>query len=308
MNTENELIELSMKYLKKNYDYTWLKTMLLKARNVIKVPGSTLITGSSHALYGFDERIWSNAVNISMHSQDIYYDYLCAKRVIENSNHKITKCFIVLGYYIAYQDLSRSNIMREKMITKVYYPIFGDAHNWKEPYCIDRWKEIGNYTEQIKSICENMATIALYDSTYFSDIRKRGGLFDFGQRSWADLEKEERDHYGKERAEMHNKVMKHSESLRENTQIMREYIEYLTKENIRPIVVVTPFTKEYNRYVDLEMKNLLINMLSELPQEIDYVDFNNSDLFDDTDFIDTDHLNEKGAKKVSEILVDMFGR
>lgn len=179
INTENELIELSMKYLKKNYDYTWLKTMLLKASKSCQKADSTLITGSSHALYGFDERMWNNAINVSMHSQDIYYDYLCAKNIIANSRHQITKCFIVLGYYIAYQDLSRSNIMREKMITKIYYPIFHDAHNWEQPYSIDRWKEIGNYTEQVKEICENMATIALYDSAYFSDVRKRSTLFDF---------------------------------------------------------------------------------------------------------------------------------
>lgn len=114
VNAENELVKLSLKYLKKNYGYMWLKTMLLKARNVIKVPGATLITGSSHALYGFNERMWRNAVNVSMHWQDIYYDYLCARKVIENSKHQITKCFIVLGYYIAYQDLSLSSIMREK--------------------------------------------------------------------------------------------------------------------------------------------------------------------------------------------------
>lgn len=282
--------------------------MLLKASKCCQKADSTLITGSSHALYGFDERMWDNAVNVSMHSQDIYYDYLCAKNIIANSRHQITKCFIVLGYYIAYQDLSRSNIMREKMITKIYYPIFHDAHNWGQPYSIDRWKEIGNYTEQVKEICENMATIALYDSAYFSDVRKRSTLFDFKKRSWEELDEEERCIFGKERAEMHNKVMKHNESLCENTQIMRKYIEYLYNENIRPIVVVTPFTKEYNNFVNPEMKNSLLNMLNELPQEIDFVDFNESDLFDKTDFMDTDHLNEKGAKKVSEILINMFGK
>ncbi len=308
MNVENELVELSLKYLKKNYDYTWLKTMLLKGHKVVKKTGSTLITGSSHALYGFDERMWCNAVNVSMHSQDIYYDYLCARKVIENSNHQITKCFIVLGYYIAYQDLSLSKVMREKMIGKVYYPIFNDAHNWKEPFSIDRWKEIGNYTDQIKNTCEDMAIIGMYDSTYFNDIRKRGCVFDFGQKRWAELESEERDFYGKERAEMHNKVMKHSKSLGENIRIMREYINYLYKENIRPIVVVTPFTKEYNCYVNLEMKSALINMLNECSKKIDFVDFNESDLFDVTDFMDTDHLSENGATKVSKILIDMFGR
>ncbi len=307
MDSENELVELSIKYLKKNWDYIWLKTMLFKARNVLGNPKSTLITGSSHALYGFDERMWSNAVNVSMHSQDLYYDYLCAKRVIEHTNHQIEKCFIVLGYYIAYQDLSLSSIMREKMIAKVYYPIFRDAHNWKQPYCVDRWNEIGDYPDEIKNLCEKMATMAMYDSPYFSDLRKRGVMFDFGGKKWVELEPEQKVKFGKERAEMHNKVMKHETSLKENFEIMSEYIEYLYKHNIRPVVVVTPFTKEYNQYINFEMKLALKKMINKLPWPVDYVDFNDCDLFDGADFMDTDHLNERGAIKVSEVLIEMFG-
>lgn len=308
MNCEEELLELSLKYLRKNYDYVWFKTMLSKARSVLGNPESTLIVGSSHALYGFEEGMWSNAVNLSMHSQDLYYDYLSSKRVIENTNHQIKKCFIVLGYYIAYQDLSLSSVMREKMIAKVYYPIFRDAHNWKTPYCVDRWNGIGRYSDEISNVCEKMATMTMWDSTYFSDIRKRGVLFDFGGKAWKDLELPQKRIFAEQRAEMHNKVMRHSASMIENTYIMKEYINFLYKHNIQPIVVVTPFTEEYNRFICPEMKRDLLKMLDELPHNVDFVDFNDCDLFDESDFMDTDHLNLKGAKKVSQMLINMFGK
>jgi len=40
-----------------------------------------------------------------------------------------------------------------------------------------------------------------------------------------------------------------------------------------------------------------------------FVDFNQAqDMFDADDFMDTDHLSENGAKKVSGILAEMFGK
>ena len=35
-----------------------------------------------------------------------------------------------MGYYIAYQDLSRSTVSRETVISNIYYPIFRDARHW----------------------------------------------------------------------------------------------------------------------------------------------------------------------------------
>lgn len=103
-------------FLKKNYNYLWLKTMLEKGRQVSDYADATLITGSSHALNGVKETVWKNAVNCSMHSQDIYYDFLCAQTVIEGTA-QFKRCFIVFGYYIAYQDLSRSQGMRDCIVS-----------------------------------------------------------------------------------------------------------------------------------------------------------------------------------------------
>lgn len=74
------LNQLASQYLARNYDYLWLKTMLVKCGSAPS--GSTLITGSSHALNGIWEGAWAHAVNCSMHSQDLYYDYQCAQRAI----------------------------------------------------------------------------------------------------------------------------------------------------------------------------------------------------------------------------------
>ncbi|MBQ4346918.1 MAG: SGNH/GDSL hydrolase family protein [Firmicutes bacterium] len=113
---------------------------------------------------------------------------------------------------------------------------------------------------------------------------------------------------GKFRAESHNKLFEHKQSLEENQEILNEFVHYLHTENVLPIVVITPFTEAYNRYVLPEMKEAVLQMLDNVPEEVHFVDFNDASYFTDADFMDTDHLNENGAKKMSRILAELFGK
>lgn len=177
------LSRLSDQFLICNYDYLYLRTMLEKCASVPE--GSTLIVGSSHALNGIYENAWYHAVNCSMHSQDIYYDYLCARRAILSAGKgHFTRCFIIMGYYIAYQDLSRSTVSRETVITNIYYPIFGDARHWASPTGHDPWERFGDIPEPIKTACEQVAVQKIKEyGTYYTDIRSRGTYFDLEGRS-----------------------------------------------------------------------------------------------------------------------------
>ena len=300
---------LAAQFFSRNYDYLWLRTMLEQAGST-KTPSSTLITGSSHALNGIKESCWKNAFNCSMHSQDLYYDFQCARRVLHTApkGHFI-RCFIIMGYYIAYQDLSRSKVSRETMIANVYYPIFQDAHHWNIPSHRSLWDGFGDIPEPIKVLCEQAAVQKLLEyGTYYSEIRPRGTLFDLKGRTWAQVSERERLAMGQIRTADHNKIFQHKESFEENKQILGEFVRFLYDYDVQPIVVITPFSPEYNRFVLPQMKDGVLELLDSVPLDIHYVDFNQAlDLFDPTDFMDTDHLSEKGAEKVSGILVEMFG-
>ena len=52
--TEQVLSQLAGQFFSRNYDYLWLRTVLEQAKST-SVSGSTLITGSSHALNGIKE-------------------------------------------------------------------------------------------------------------------------------------------------------------------------------------------------------------------------------------------------------------
>lgn len=303
------LSQLTTQFFRQNYDYLWLRTMLEQAGRS-KTPGSTLITGSSHALNGIAEGCWRQAFNCSMHSQDIYYDFQCARRVLERAEPGVfVRCFLVMGYYIAYQDLSRSKISRETVIANVYEPIFHDAHNWHSPSHRDPWDGLGDIPEPIKTACEEAAVQKLLEyGTYYSEIRPRGTLFDLKGRTWAEVSQAERNAMGQARAADHNKLFQHKESFDENKRILGEFIQYLTAHQVQPIVVIPPFSPEYDRFVLPELRAGVLELLDAVPEDVHYVDFHSAkELFTPADFMDTDHLSAAGAEKVSRILVEMFG-
>lgn len=297
-------------YRDNNYDYVWLKTMLEKAKT-LKQGNGTLITGSSHALNSVYEPAWANAVNCSMHSQDIYYDFQCAKEVLSDPSvkGKFSRCFIVMGYYIAFQDLSLSTVLREYLIKNIYYPIFKDAHNWDTPTEPNRWGKYEKIDERVKAVCEKAARLDILKyGTYYSPFRKRGSFFDIGSRQWCEVSEEERLTMGEQRANMHNNLIKHTHSFEENKQVLKEYIKYLYANDVLPIVVIPPFTPEYNGFVLPEMKEGVLELVDSVPEDVQYLDFNDAPLFEAGDFMDTDHMNEQGSRKVSIILAEMFGR
>lgn len=303
------LPQLASWFLRKNYDYLWLRGVLEKA-STVKTHGSTLITGSSHALNGIQENCWNHAFNCSMHSQDLYYDFQCARWVLEKAERgSFARCFIVMGYYIAFQDLSQSKISRETMIANVYYPIFHDAHNWKTPSHRDLWEGAGNIPGSLKAACEQAAEEKLLEyGTYYSEIHPRGTFFDLKGKAWEEVPQEERMAMGRIRAMDHNKIFQHRESFEENKKILRKFVRFLYEYGVQPIVVITPFSPEYNHFVLAEMREGITELLDSVPEDVHYVDFNQAgDLFEPTDFMDTDHLSESGARKVSSILSEMFG-
>lgn len=304
--------------LSRNYNYLWLRTMLEQAATA-RTAGSTLITGSSHALSAIREGYWNNAFNCSMHSQDIYYDFQCARRVLSAAERgRFSRCFIIMGYYIAYQDLSLSKASRETMIANIYYPIFGDAHHWESPPRRDLWDgveislppERAITPEFIKLVCERAAVRKLLEyGTYYSALQPRRSYFDLNGRTWAQVSPEERLAMGKIRTDDHNKIFRHKASFEENKRILQEFVRFLYDHEVQPIVVITPFTPEYNQFVRPELRTGVEELLGSVPEDIYYIDFNQLEgVFDPTDFMDTDHLSAAGAEKVSAILAEEFGK
>ena len=313
--SRNLLDALTTQFFLENYNYTYLDAMLRKGKQLRRT-GATLITGSSYALSGIKETAWNNAISCSMSSQDLYYDFKCAYEVISSIPlHSVSKCFIVKGYYAGYQDLSMSKAERERVISNVYLPLFRDAHNWINPKEVDLFQTISARTEGIlsddlKKLIQHMAADRILSyGAYYNPTRARGGtIFNLNGREWYELPADEMDYLGKYRADCHNKSMEHTESIKENKEIFKDYVHFLHLNNILPIFVIAPFSPYYTKYLFSEMRESIMELLDAASGEVHYIDFNQCDLFDAMDFVDTDHLSEIGAQKMSCLLADAFGK
>ena len=298
-------LNYTYKYLKENQDYLWLQSRILHGKNNSKEK-SVLITGSSHALNGIDIHCFNHAINCSMHTQDIYYDFLCAKKIFENSNPKFKLCFIVLGYYIAFQDLSKELKVGRNKIKKIYYPIFKDSRNWENPEIYDLWTNMPEYNDIDREEVEKMALhMMMHREQYYSDLRVRIPLYDF-KGKWKDLSDAEKYEYGQQRAADHNKIGKHIASYDENVLVLRDYIHFLELKGIKPVFIIPPFTDAYNKFVLKEIKEAVLDMVDCIGQKIDFIDYNETKYFEDDDFVDTDHLNGRGAYKMSMLLANKY--
>lgn len=298
------------KYMDQNYDYIYLKAVFERGI-AAKKNNATLITGSSHSMCGIDINMMRNTMNCSMHSQDLYYDFKCAREILDKNSAPFKRCFIVMGYYVAGQDLSKGVRAGNAIIEKVYYPLFRDVRNCLEFNKYDprdgfELKE--GYAEKI----ENMVLERMHrEKNYFNFYKKRvpylpHRLKGFRYCEWNLHTEEEKEILGSARADEHHRFINYKETFHENKEIFSDYVHYLTINDIEPIVVVMPFVKQYTRLLKNEQKEMFFELLNSAKEDVQLVDFNDATCFEDCDFMDTDHVNENGARKVSMILMNMF--
>lgn len=284
-------------FLNNNYEYCYLESMHYFNKKYQNV--TSIITGLSYGLDGLESRLLKgNVINFSMHSQDLYYDYLHIKKAVENSGETIKNCIITLGYYSLYYDLSLSN--NEWKCYKTYMPLFSDIHHsvFEEAVlpsfsCMDKYRQFYHSFFQEKRSYYGEAILREHTSI---SISKRGG--------WLNLNTDERDREAYELAQKHNRHLKHRDTFMENKIILGNMIQFLTEKNIRPIITVLPFSREYLRYIDGTYKEELLSVLDEVScgVNLDFIDLNDTDFFGEDELLDCDHLNSRGALKATMVM------
>lgn len=305
---ETRLQELALQYLWNNYDYCYLKAMHEKNR---QKGASIIIAGASHAMNGVVEKEMSaETINFSISSQDLYYDFLHIKKAIKEGRQQIKYCVINIGYYMLYQDVSLSRTL-DYMIPTIYSPLFGAVHHYKGNLTYDMWadcrKSAHAYpTEQLQRFCMDFASAYfMKEGSYYGTVktREQNSLLPINGIIWQDLQEFKKEVYAQKRAMDHNRLRKYTQSHKENAQIVEQIVRYLHGKGIMPIFTVFPFTRYYDRYIDRRYKKDIYNLLDNLPLQVEFLDMNDYlSLFEDEDYLDTDHLNLAGASKATKLL------
>lgn len=286
---------------KRNYYY------LLNAISKARLPFiDTVITGSSYGLHGIDENMLTHEVNTSLPSQDLYYSLKTVYKLWKD-NPNIKNVVLCYGYYIFYSDLSMAqNSLEQQRISIVYEPIFNDVHNAvllpPNPSVLPQ-SRIFDVQK-----CADAFIGAESVKPYFGKNNPRSQyavrLWQDSSKDWAQLNEEEKEEAGKNRAIRHNGSIKHVNTLRENIILFREFVTFCMQKQIQMLMVVTPASKYYGMYLDPLYKETYYDVLNEMEGTINLLDLFTDESFYDEDFLDMDHLNAKGAKKMTYMILE----
>ena len=309
----NELTNIAIKYVMHNYDYNYLAAMHEKNRTV---GTKTIIAGSSHAMNGIVESgIEGGVINFSISSQDLYFDFRHIKKAVEEGRQKIEICIINIGYYMMYWDLSYSKVM-SYLVPAVYYPLFKDSHHYQIAEEFDMLKDIEYDREMfadmwIREFVDHWAKgVFMEMSSYYGEgliTREDSNILGVEKVNWNALSDAEKRDVAIERTNDHNSLNTYEHTRRENVILVGEMVEYLIQHDIMPAFVIFPFTKYYNAYIDKEYRMDIEKILQDLPYPVEFLDMNDyQEMFDDSDYLDSDHLNLQGALKATSLLNDFL--
>lgn len=289
-----------------NYNYYYLKVALSNAK---KNNIDTIISGSSYGVFGIDSNISNNVVNLSSISQDLYYSLKGIYKVCEE-NKTIRNIVLCCNYYWFYTDLSKvQSIFELSRISQVFEPIYKDVHNCMfmpahkkvllQSNIFDMSKILEIYSEEK---CEKH---------FFNNVklRKKEAVFLWKdvKKEWYQLSEEEKNECGKIRAESHNALIKWELTYVENAVLMEELIHFCKEKDINLCIVVTPATKSYRENFLELFKDKFYELLNGIEEgEVHLLDLFDDDCYVDEDFIDTDHLSDSGAKKMTMAVLDML--
>ncbi|WIV18892.1 hypothetical protein QPK24_21625 [Paenibacillus polygoni] len=305
----NDLYGLSNNIYNSNYDYNFLVNAITKAKEAAT---ESIIIGSSYPMFGIDDRrISQSTVNLSLPSQDIYYSLLIAKSVIDKNN-SIKEVYLGTGYWSFHFDLSKAKNSAITRIEKVYYPIFRDSNN----YIYEDLKRISDISMFVPPLITKIFDVdelyrifghlifRHYNSSYFHANLSRAERTELIPCALTKLDALKKREIGIARAGQHNKLIKFKQT-RINSQIMlNEFLTYLYKKKIKLIILNFPSTKYYANSLDNQFEKEYYQIIKELKtiHDFEFIDLKENIEFEEEDFVDMDHMNEKGAKKVTELL------
>lgn len=255
----------------------------------------TLILGNSHSLYGVNPYYMSpNTFNNAHVSQSLNFDYhiLMSK---SNNWKKLKRIFLPISYFSFWYDLSNS---LESWRVKSYYPyeIEEISHNLSLE---DKFYFTQKFTISIRQVYN-----FIFKSKGNLQINDLGWGLGFDSKKSKNLQIS-----ALSASKRHSKNNIYSDDNKDlfskNKWYLNQISNWAKKNGVEVIFFIPPAHISYLNSLNPEQLLITRNTINNISDKYDncnYIDLSKSSFFEEKDFFDADHLNEKGAKKLSELL------
>ena len=240
--------------------------------------------GNSHAFYGVNPTyLAANAFNAAHVSQTFNYDLFIWNKY-KDSMPRLKTLIIPISYSSYFTRLDNSV---ERWRIKNYCIYYGLYHS----------VSVLNYSEVLSSrLYANLKRLYSYYWLNKDDVNcSNRGFGNVQIESAGDLVGT-----GAEAAKRH--TVRDFELFPENKRILQQLIEDAIKRKINIILVTLPASKHYTIHLDNKQLDKMVTTSTELSKKsnfVRYVNMISDSTFNDGDFFDGDHLNEKGAEKLT---------
>lgn len=251
-----------------------------------------LVMGSSHANFGIDPQYFGRpGFNMANTSQCLSQDYqLLLKYLPECNNLKLV--LVPISYFTLQTDLALSPEAWRCAYYSIYMGVNADAS-------ASGWE------------LKNHSALALWEGPVgvLKNLKKAKKLRinDFGYQAPEPnkqrVDEVINDSTGQQRVAYHDQIMNPS-VMELNLAALGQMAELLKNKNIRMVLLVTPVYQTYARHVAANNYEAMVKGIAEVSNRYGIKSYNYfyDKRFDIGDFWDNDHLNERGAKKLSLIL------
>jgi hypothetical protein len=268
--------------------YSFKRKSFIKQLDSIEV----LILGSSQALQGVNpSELNMKGYNLASVSQSLYYDRSLS---LKYANRLPSLKYVIL--FVSYFSLG--------------YELFDSPESWRDYYYyqywqvshpkIDRW-DIRCFSKMfLYTPKESLNYLVGASKTFTTDGFSPDGYLD---TSLGDTSNVLTFQDGLERVTFHNSLFKRK-YIGENKKYIEDIITGFRKHGVETILIIPPVNDTYSKNADTSLSNLSFRIISDLAKtnRCIYRNYFNDIRFSDFDFIDHDHLNSYGAKKLTRLI------
>lgn len=265
--------------------YAFKKELLQKNLTNIQ----TLILGSSQCFYGINPKhLQGKAFNLANVSQTIYYDRRLTQQYLQQMP-QLKNVIIGIGYFSFFYQLQQ---IKEDWRTNYYNLHYNISYPQQPLFDMNNISYLSAYTFK-RTI--NLA-LQQYIDTLTKNIDENGY---FGKQGFFEIS----DSSGLQRVAVH-----HAENFvavrKDIKKDLEEFIANLRQRNINVILITMPvfntYYKHCNQQIVLDNKNYVDSL--NMQYNCTHLNLFQDSSFTKNDFYDNDHLNTKGASKLTKMI------
>ena len=271
-------------------DLSYKRVLLEAALPKIEV----LITGASDSFMGINPQYFSKVgFNLAFHSQSLIIDTQLVRKYFDRMP-RLQLIIMSINYATPSYKMSDSDESRRNFLYSRFFGIRGDQSVLSLLHPQNYFAFMNYGSNQIREFIEKKFKVNLASETSASGWSKSETIGNAQVITVAT---------GKKLVLFHDRLMK-SEHIPDNLKALDDLLSYAAPKDVKIVFVTPPVFNTYSSLMNLDVWQKEKTLIRNLAQKHNtfYYDFLTDSRFEISDFKDDNHLNFKGAEKLSQIL------